>query len=264
MQVTVEKCCWEPLSAGWKGCKLYFSYAGNNAENLRKVFQSLTHNFNEFWMDEEETLGIHEATSTFLVVLVLHRSWETRITSEIYYFSIQKPLIWIWTLCTGCSQGLNYCHSYLISILQLLLQQKGEKWKEKEMSESAHKYGDYDNKYERLCLFNWSFPLLIPGNIATGMCCRFQLGQQKYSEKRFWPKVFLGALDARGSAQRFLHTGLLILCCAAQSSLNTLLMWKPQPKLPLSPLSLKHCSIPASPAHLQRILFWPEWDEPRW
>lgn len=57
------------------------------------------------------------------------------------------------------------------------------------------------------------------------------------------------------STQEFLHPDLLILCCA---SLTAHLMWKPQPKLPLSPLSLKHCCIPVSPAHLQRILFWPE------
>lgn len=68
-------------------------------------------------------------------------------------------------------------------------------------------------------------------------------------------KLCFSVRTPASGSQKFLHTNLVILWHVARCSLTADLMWRPQPNLPLSPFTLKHCWISAS-AHLVRILFW--------
>lgn len=114
------------------------------------------------------------------------------------------------------------------------------------------------NMKDYVCLIDPS--LINPGKYCYWHVLPFPAGSAEVLREMFLAK----GISWCPHLHRFLHTDLLILCCAAPSSLTAHLMWNPQPKQSLSPLSLKHWYIPASPAHLQRILFWPEKDGPRW
>lgn len=88
----------------------------------------------------------------------------------------------------------------------------------------------------------------------------FPAGSAEVLREMFLAKrYFLVPTSARGSA----HRDFCIQTCSSSAGQfpGCTVDVKSSAK---APLSLQHCYIPASPAHLQRILFWPEKDEPRW
>lgn len=190
-------------------------------------------------MDEERIRCFNRARSTFLIDLVLQKCWETRVSCEIC-FSIQNTLISIWTLLTRSSKGLNYCN-----YLHFSPTNEAEK-KKRNVTEWVQ-----NRIHWRFCLID---PFINPKKYCNWLEPQFPDGMAAVCRALTSKLCFSVRTPASGS-QKFLHTNLVILWHRARCSLTADLMWRPQPNLPLSPFTLKHCWISTS-AHLVRILFW--------
>lgn len=133
--------------------------------------------------------------------LVLQRSWETRITSEIYYFSIQKPLIWVELYALGAAKGWITVIHISSAFFSYSCSRKEKSGKKKKCQNQLINMVIMINMKDYVCLIDPSF--INARKYCYWHVLPFPAGSAEVLREMFLAKrYFLVPTSARGSAHR--------------------------------------------------------------